>query len=489
MKTFIISIGGSGAKIVKAIVSICAAGLINNVEEIHILFVDQDKSNGNLEDSRSYLALYSEINKILEETKESKIFKAKIKDHGIWIPALKAKNFNEVISYNTMPEEKRYLIKTLFDKNEALGEGGESNMIKFEDGFIGRPAFGSVTFTKNLNENTFSADPWNEFIKEIQNTAVGEEPIITLVGSIFGGTGASGIPTIAKRLRDYLPNKNVEKFKIKGILLFPYFIFITSDEETKKFAQAYNFNLKVYIAIKHYEELLKEVFNKLYFIGLDKYQEVKAAPGGPNQKNPANIVELYSALAFRHAISSSNEEDQKGFYLIKRESLDKISWTDIPESMAVKQELSAFLRFSFMFSSLIYPILKERNNYKPKDIPWLFDYVNYVNSQELAKISESCEKIKKFSDEFLCWMAELVESNINIEIFDKEILKDIKTKIEEKEKLPTPLKNMVNLIKDIGKELYLDADEIWIELCKGSGKFNNFLIKLYDQCYPKKGGD
>jgi hypothetical protein len=482
MDAFIISVGGTGAKVTKAIINLCASGLIN-LDRIHILFVDQDQSNGNLTDARAHLSLYNEIQNF-PVFGDTPIFKTKIIDYGLWIPALKDKNFVDVVKYNLLYDEEKYLIKTLFDKNEALGESDESKMIYFQDGFIGRPAFGSVAFSKNLNDETLRNEPWGNFVRQIQISAASEPPMIFLIGSIFGGTGASGIPTIAQRLKEYLPRQKVDNFKINGIILFPYFIFTTPGDEEHKFAQAFNFNLKTFIAIKYYEQLLKNTFNYLYFIGLEKYQTVESAPGGPQQRNEANITELYSALALYHAIS--NRETQNRFYLIGRNSDERITWTDIPYNAILKPKLSSFLRFSFIFSSLIYPVIVKRDTYKPSHIPWLFDY---IKTEEISEISTYREKIKKFSDNFIQWIAELTTSTpIDIDIFDKKILKDLNDKIKNKEQLPTPLENMVNIIKE-NKDLYRDADQIWAKLCKDHGSFNDFIKKLYELCSPKiKGG-
>jgi hypothetical protein len=475
MDAFIISVGGTGAKVTKAIINLCASGLIN-LDRIHILFVDQDESNGNLTDARAHLSLYNEIQNF-PVFGDTPIFKTKIIDYELWEPALKDENFKGVVKYNLLNDKEKYLIETLFDREEI-------DKINFRDGFIGRPAFGSVAFSKNLNDETLKNKPWGNFVRQIQISAASEPPMIFLIGSIFGGTGASGIPTIAQLLKEYLPRQRVDNFKINGIILFPYFTFTTPSDEEHKFAQAFNFNLKTFIAIKYYEQLLKNTFNYLYFIGLEKYQTVESAPGGSQQRNEANITELYSALALYHAIS--NEEKQNRFYLIGRNSDERITWTDIPYNAILKPKLSSFLRFSFIFSSLIYPVIAQRDTYKPSHIPWLFDY---IKTEEISEISTYREKIKKFSDNFIQWIAELTTSApIDIDIFDKKILKDLNDKIKNNKQLPTPLENMVNIIKE-NKDLYLDADQIWAKLCKDHGSFNDFIKKLYELCSPKiKGG-
>ena len=63
-----------------------------------------------------------------------------------------------------------------------------------QEGFRGHPSIGSAVMAKmvDLQED----ETWREFRKNISNDD-GEAKVF-LAGSIFGGTGASGFPTIAQ---------------------------------------------------------------------------------------------------------------------------------------------------------------------------------------------------------------------------------------------------------------------------------------------------
>ena len=65
--------------------------------------------------------------------------------------------------------------------------------------WLGRPSIGSAVVSRIRQSN--SQGPWAELINDIQaDCANGDVPRIHLFGSIFGGTGSSGLPTLGTLL-------------------------------------------------------------------------------------------------------------------------------------------------------------------------------------------------------------------------------------------------------------------------------------------------
>ena len=67
-------------------------------------------------------------------------------------------------------------------------------------------------------------DPfWSQIYKAIDAARGGEEVRIFIISSIFGGTGASGFPNIARRIKAVQKEKNVtSNFYLGGALMLPY---------------------------------------------------------------------------------------------------------------------------------------------------------------------------------------------------------------------------------------------------------------------------
>ena len=59
-KLFVIGIGGTGMRCLESFVHLCAIGMFDN-QEINVLTLDTDATNGNLERVRKLMALYSDI--------------------------------------------------------------------------------------------------------------------------------------------------------------------------------------------------------------------------------------------------------------------------------------------------------------------------------------------------------------------------------------------------------------------------------------------
>ena len=59
-KLFVIGIGGTGMRCLESFVHLCAIGMFDN-QEINVLTLDTDATNGNLERVRNLIGLYSNI--------------------------------------------------------------------------------------------------------------------------------------------------------------------------------------------------------------------------------------------------------------------------------------------------------------------------------------------------------------------------------------------------------------------------------------------
>ena len=61
---YVIGIGGTGAKCLESIIHLSSVGLFTD-QPIHLLFVDADETNGNLERARGSLRIYQECHHLL----------------------------------------------------------------------------------------------------------------------------------------------------------------------------------------------------------------------------------------------------------------------------------------------------------------------------------------------------------------------------------------------------------------------------------------
>ena len=257
MKNFIIGIGGTGAKCLEQLIHCCSAGL--GPDQLWAGMVDQDEANGNVSRTKMLLSKYINLRESLRNegkndlTESSNLLKTHITTNtdSVWLPLKGADpTLEQVINYELLKPEVKGLLDCLYDPEEK-----QQNL---SEGFRARPNIGAAAMlATTANEN----DPfWSQIYKAIESARGGEEVRVFILSSIFGGTGASGFPNIARRIRTIQKEKNVtSNFHLGGALLLPYFTYNVPDEnmEGEIFAKPEQFLDQTKGALEYYSKLFQ----------------------------------------------------------------------------------------------------------------------------------------------------------------------------------------------------------------------------------------
>ena len=183
-------------------------------------------------------------------------------------------------------------------------------------------------------------------LSDIQAAAgAGDTPIIHLFGSVFGGTGASGVPTLGQMLKTWLAELGLTRVRVNASLLLPYFDFEGQGQEgTGVHAEARNFQLNTDAALQYLRSSGTSCFDHVYLIGSDIKARYGFSIGGRSQSNAAHLVELLAGLGLRHSLQPAS---QPGYaYVLSRATANQISWNDIPDHEIVGEGLSRGARFA-----------------------------------------------------------------------------------------------------------------------------------------------
>ena len=211
MGYYVIGIGGTGAKCIESLVHLAAAGLMPDSGELQVLFVDPDTANGSRARVEETIAHY-EACKDQIDLGQTHFLQTTIKcfDPMLWTPFdMTNPSLKQFFQYaNFQDSAAGKLFDVLYSRSEKE--------CSLEEGFRGHPSIGSAVMAKTVDLNKDKT--WIEFSKRIKGDD-GDAKVF-LAGSIFGGTGASGFPTIAQIIRDELD------VKLGGALILPYFKFI-----------------------------------------------------------------------------------------------------------------------------------------------------------------------------------------------------------------------------------------------------------------------
>ena len=93
--------------------------------------------------------------------------------------------------------------------------------LPLKQGFRGRPAIGATVFAQSVN---FERGAWKDLVDNIVMAGAQGPVRVMLSGSVFGGSGASGVPTLVRLVQERIAQK-VPDLRLGLALFLPYFRF------------------------------------------------------------------------------------------------------------------------------------------------------------------------------------------------------------------------------------------------------------------------
>ena len=483
MACYVIGIGGTGAKCVEALIHLCAAGLMPDKknaqgqvvgqEDLYVAFVDPDGSNGSLERARITLNQYYMCKSIKFGTTE--LLKTPlhfVPNHDTWSPFTEKPQpqldaFFEYNSLNTNQATQpiAHLFDVLYDPEEK-----STNL---EMGFRGHPSIGAAVLSSTLKFG--ESEPWETFRNRIRQDVAGEGAKIILIGSIFGGTGASGLPTIARLIDNELQIAKVKSSRLGGVLVLPYFSFdpvtaggIRADSE--------NFLLSTQAALKYYHQQADQkmglgIFQTMYTFGEAQLSPVKVSSlGSKKQRNEPHIIELYAALACLDFFDGSHKA--AGYNMVARGSQGELNWSDLPytDKRALKSKMGQLTRFAFAYLSTYYQALvgveKNGAGYRA---PWYVNFFPHLKL-EIKENQTALDNMRDYCKSYLLWLAHIGSSakNLKSELINHNAFsamgKDQEGKPELQIRSDFALDDFDNLSLPEGKQSHNGLHHLWEDM-------------------------
>lgn len=356
MNHFLVFIGGTGAKCAEAFVQLAAAGALGGREHtFHILTADVDATNGNRKLALEVINRY----KLLREEfpasgnyEDSPLFGPKIEhyDWHIQMPDVfkLSAGVDCLNAMRTLNHSDELELMRLFYTDE------EMSFDFAKEGFHAIPAIGAPVMQYILEEE-LGLEPCKEFLSVIRSEVSAHSHLI-FIGSIFGGTGACGVPSLMRYFANKLRSATLSgSVHIASVLMLPYYHFADPGNEDGMAVRARKFYNNAKGALAFYRDKEKELmYEKLYLLGSPVDFNMGAYhPGMDSQKNPPTIVEWEAALAVSHCVSTPIEpasEPKQYLHGIRCEtetngvSALKLSWGDF--SLPIAQNVAAMIRFT-----------------------------------------------------------------------------------------------------------------------------------------------
>jgi hypothetical protein len=291
-KLYLFGIGGTGARVIKSLTMLFAAGCeLKNYSKVIPIIIDPDSGNGDLNRTKEILSLYQKIRNQISEPDD--FFKQDIttinnlttgnpkyndSDFCFELENVDSEKFKEYIHYSSLPDEDKAIVDLLYSKENLEAD--------LNIGFKGHPNMGSIV----LNQFTQS-----EAFKSFGNS-FSQGDSIFIINSIFGGTGAAGYPLLLKHLRsgaDITHGKAIKECAIGAITYLPYFKLKEGEIKSGTFIG------KSKAALDYYNRtIIDKEIDCQYFLGdIHNNSTYDNHVGQKDQMNDGHFLELAGALS------------------------------------------------------------------------------------------------------------------------------------------------------------------------------------------------
>lgn len=419
----VIGIGGTGAKVVESVLHLTSAGLLP--EQLYVGLVDQDRSNGNVNRTERLVQTLINARRAWREGTghhtlgSSPLFRSEIRkvseSENVWTPHPNANvTLAQIFDRESMDETEQRLFDSLFAVGK--GAGDTEQRMPLDQGYRGRPHIGAAAMTSRIETDV---DFWKQLVEHVNSARGSRDVNILLVGSVFGGTGAAGFPTLAKLIRRKIP-EGAENVRIGGVLMLPYFDFAAPpsdevDSADANVARAEELAQQSQNALKYYADMLarEPVFDQLYMVGWDQPFSVGDHHAGAQaQENPPLLPEVFAGLAAARFFEDRQDRaDGSEVYTVARADADAVNWTDLPspfgDNHVPLKSLGRLLRFgaSWKYWS---PIVSRPRSGLSRMItrdPWYrMQQVNSIDFRAAAPENEVAA-LNQYVDDLLRWAA------------------------------------------------------------------------------------
>ena len=400
MSKFVVAVGGSGAKLMYSLLHLSAAGLIPEAAGgLYCLLVDPDENNGSGNATKKLSEQYRKCQ--LLQCGSTPLFKTPVALEGPWTPVMNQHlaSLGTLFGYTQMRENSR----TEADLMELLFTEQERDLPIFQ-GFRGRPAIGSAIFGRAVN---FRSGEWSKLRDEVVGAASGQEHVpLLLTGSVFGGSGAAGVPTICRLLQQEL--KGAMKNVRLGLVLFlPYFQYKPVPNEEMQ-AQPETFAAATVESLKYYDEgRFLDICESIYAVGEEAPSlEPVSSVGGKDQVNEPHFLELVAALGAVRFMAGSGAKNTLS--LAARKAINTVTWDDLPTAAETRREQIALLRsmilFAVAFRYCFFPALARelsKNSFR--------DTLLQVHLRDVSAASAlgDLESLNAYLETFLFWLLKI----------------------------------------------------------------------------------
>ncbi|MFA6165866.1 MAG: tubulin-like doman-containing protein [Gemmatimonadaceae bacterium] len=441
IRNYLIGIGGTGARVIESVLHLCAAGY--GPESLSMFLIDPDQANSNLSRTKTLISQYQAAASAWHDKgsrQEARPFGTQIKtaQNSIWtVFANNDVTLSGFVNEKTLRqsnEEYAQLISVLFTEAEL--------QTPLSRGFRGHPSIGSVVMSnaeagkESSNKDMVPAQALEQLWQDIQDSNEGDARVF-LVGSVFGGTGAAGVPTFGspKMLKHHEKAKldnGGSRVHLGGALVLPYFSFEADAEAVKKekqdmYVTPADFPIATKAALEYYNE--KELaFDELYFIGDSlgaDHRVGKFGTGGKEQNNRPHYIELVTALAALDFWREASVRTSTRECFIAARNDQTVTWDMLPVTrdkgqlnalqVLLAHRIASMTTLGYVLNTYAADFLNRPHGAGENNVGWYKDHFKFdaKKSQDDGKDPRkganfsSLNAVRSYTAEFVRWITDI----------------------------------------------------------------------------------
>ena len=438
MGCYVIAVGGTGNKILESIVYAACADAFYTLSEkgrrvpipkLDMLSVDVDAACGNTTRAKRAAEYYEKVRETFDSSPfRHRCFHTKLQVDR-WSTDL-SRRASSVAQMSQGHQNDRLLARTLFTPTEM--------QLEYSEGFRGHPDLGVLFFADLLGSLDQSRanglpDELNAMLDRMDgDIARGETVRLILCGSIFGGTGASGIPALSKYLHRYFEGRR-EHFVMGSMLMMPYYKVppANADPSREIVVDSDSFLDKARTALQYYgmESMIRDsdtdekgLFDAVYLLGLPPEQFVSTriySTGSQSQDNDAHMLEWLAARCIsqfmRMGFRGPDAHNLDCYYY--QSHTPQFCWASFDEDAPHYQaRYGALVKAAAVFFAECHPTLQRlmsRHDRKAARVNYCSAYFHGLRRMSAARrtqLEAQLDALHHFFTFYINWLSQLLHS-------------------------------------------------------------------------------
>lgn len=392
MRNFCYCVGGTGARVAEVAAHLCAMNLVGE-QDITFIVVDKDATCGGTDQARKVI---TSVANLASTDGATGLKRSTVVDPGATKQFCKSNlhienwDFTEALA-QVAPQDvdgaaslEQSLSSTrtdavLFDAFYSDAEQQRDT----SEGFYGHPSIGAAIFkymVKNGGWDNAARSYENDIaypVKSYLSANPNETAKVFVIGSIFGGTGASIFSNLATHIRNSASDNMKDKIFISGVLLLPYFTIAARNGALINPTEFYE---KSRVALNQYASdpyLIKNdtnpqgTFDSLYVCGQEPLHTTSEVydEGGAGQVNHFNFVDLAAAKAMTEFFAANTVDELRTItsgkiyeYRFSATQDGELPFVNLYNTEGMQKEMVAMLTFCGFILTRVYGQLTLEGN-------------------------------------------------------------------------------------------------------------------------------